>query len=149
MDLLELAKAHLGAESLHDLALTMDTIAANGADYKMYANGESYTSREDISRFYADSFAAIPDLSIEIRNSMIDQASRQVFIEYTLTGTNRGALSGLAPTKKPIRYDGAAIYQFDETGKLTKEVTYFDKTDVLRSMGMSCRLLITTWVTVS
>jgi steroid delta-isomerase-like uncharacterized protein len=136
MDLLKLAKMHIEAENLHDLALTMDTIAADGAYYKMYANGESFTFREDISCFYADSFAAIPDMSIEIRNSVIDQSSRQVFIEYTLTGTNRGSLSGLAPTNKPVRYDGAIIYQFDEAGKLMKEVSYFDKTDVLSSMGI-------------
>jgi steroid delta-isomerase-like uncharacterized protein len=136
MDLLELARAHIEAENLHDLALTMSTIASGGAYYKMYANNESFTSRDDISRFYADSFAAIPDMNIEIRNAIVDESRRQVFMEYTLAGINAGSLSGLAPTNKPVRYDGAILYEFDESGKLTREVSYFDKTDVLSSMGV-------------
>lgn len=136
MDLLELAKAHIESENLHDLALTMSTIAEGGAYYNIHATGEVFTAPEAISDFYGASYAAIPDMHIEVKNAMVDETRRQVFVEYTLTGINKGSLSGLAPTGKRVFYEGAILYAFDETGKLTKEVSYFDKTDVLTSMGL-------------
>ena len=136
MDLLELARAHIEAENLHDLPLTMNTVSGGGADYRIYATGQEFSSREAISDFYGEAYQAVPDMHVEIRNAIVDEARRQVFVEYRYSGTNRGSLQGLAPTNKPVLYDGAILYEFDESGKLTKEVTYFDKTDVLTSMGL-------------
>jgi hypothetical protein len=51
MDLLELAKAHIDAENRHDLELTMQTISEHGADYRVYATGEAFSSQEDMESF--------------------------------------------------------------------------------------------------
>ncbi|HXG94978.1 MAG TPA: nuclear transport factor 2 family protein [Blastocatellia bacterium] len=136
MDLLELAKAHIEAENQRNLTATMETVADGGAYYHIHGTGRVFTSREDISDFYGEAYEAVPDMHIEIRNAVVDETRRQIFVEYTFTGTNSGTLEGLAPTNKPVRYEGAILYEFDEASKLTKEVTYFDKTEALTSMGL-------------
>lgn len=136
MDLLALAKAHIEAENQHDLDATMATVAAGGAFYDIHPTNETTNSRDVIHDLYADAYQAIPDMHIDLKNAVVDEAKRQVFIQYVLTGTNRGSLQGLAPTNKPVRYNGAILYAFDEAGKLIQESVYFDKCEPLISMGL-------------
>ena len=136
MDLLELAKAHIAAENTHDLELTMSTISERGADYRIYATGEAFSSREDIRKFYHETFVAFPDMRVEINNLMQDMARRQVLLEYRFVATFQQPIWGLAPTHRQFFYNGAIVYEFDETGKLTREINYFDKTELLASMGV-------------
>ena len=75
-------------------------------------------------------------MHVEVENIIQDKEKRQVFAQYKFTGTHKGNLSGLAPTNKKISYHGAILYEFDEKGKLTKEHTYFDKTELLASIGV-------------
>ncbi len=136
MDLLALAKAHIEAENRHDLEMTMNTVSPAGAFYDIHPTNQTTNSPEVIREIYADAYLAVPDMHIEIHNAVIDEAKRQVFIQYTFTGINRGSLQGLAPTNKPVKYNGAIKYAFDESGKLIEESVYFDKCEPLISMGL-------------
>ncbi|MBS1902671.1 MAG: ester cyclase [Bacteroidetes bacterium] len=136
MDLIALAKAHIEAENIHSLEATMATIGPDGAYYKIYANNEAFTSRDAISTFYHDTMAGVPDMKVEIEHMIKDEESRHVFLQYKFVGTHLGDFSGLPPTGKTLTYQGAILYQFDENGKLIKEVNYFDKTEILASIGV-------------
>ncbi|HYM20411.1 MAG TPA: ester cyclase [Candidatus Kapabacteria bacterium] len=136
MDLISLAKAHIEAENNHSLDQTMATIGPDGAYYKVYANNETFTSRNDIRTFYDATMKGLPDMNVEIEHMIQDEESRHVFLQYKFTGTHLGDFSGLPPTGKRLTYQGAILYQFDENGKLIKEVNYFDKTEILSSIGL-------------
>jgi predicted ester cyclase len=114
----------------------MSTISNNGAYYRIYATGESFRDREEIREFYNATFTAFPDLHIEIKNLIQDVACKQVLLEYRFVATFKNPLWGLDPTNRQFFYDGAIVYEFDETGKLTKEIGYFDKAELLASMGI-------------
>lgn len=135
-DLVELAKQHIAAENDHDLDRTMDTISPNGAEYKVYATEQSFSSREEIREFYRETYIAFPDMKVEVKNLIPNAASRQVFLEYRFVATFMKPIWGLAATKRRFSYNGAIVYAFDERGKLTKEINYFDKTELLASMGV-------------
>src|SRR5215469_6028411 len=135
-DLIQLARHHINAENDRDLDRTMDTISPNGAEYRIYATEESLNSREDIRRFYDETYTAFPDMKVEIKNLVPSQATRQVFLEYRFVATFRKPIWGLAPTNRLFSYNGAIVYEFDANGKLTKEINYFDKTELLASMGV-------------
>jgi steroid delta-isomerase-like uncharacterized protein len=136
MDLFALAHAHINAENNHSLEETMATIGADGAYYKIYANDEEFTSRNDINSFYHDTMQGVPDMKVEVEHMIKDEESRHVFLQYKFIGTHLGDFSGLPPTGKTLTYHGAILYQFDENGKLIKEVNYFDKTEILASIGV-------------
>ena len=136
MDLLALAKAHIAAENVQDLDATMDTVAREGVLYDVHPTHKKITSWDEIRELYADAYQAVPDMHIELKNAVVDEAKRQVFVQYTHTGINRGSLQGLAPSNKPVTYEGAILYGFNESGKLILESPYFDKFDVLGSMGL-------------
>lgn len=136
MDLLQLAREHIEAENEHDLDRTMDTIGPAGADYEVYATEQSFHSREEIREFYRETYTAFPDMKVEVKNLVPSEASRQVFLEYRFVATFKKPIWGLAATNRRFSYNGAILYEFDQEGKLTKEINYFDKTELLASMGV-------------
>jgi len=136
MDLLALAQRHIDTENHQDLEATMATVAPGGAFYDIHPTGQTTHSFGEIREIYADAYQAIPDFHIDVTNAVVDQAKRQVVVQYTATGTNRGSLQGLAPTNKRVRYNGIIVYAFDEQGGLIEESVYFDKCEVLISMGL-------------
>jgi steroid delta-isomerase-like uncharacterized protein len=136
MDLLAAAHRHIEAENHHSIAEMMQTIADAGADYVLFPNDQQFSSREAIKKFYAEIAYAVPDMHVQVDNIFQDQDTRQVCVQYTFTGTHKSVFWGLAPTYKPLKYHGCIIYAFDATGKLTKEIGYFDKTEILASLGI-------------
>jgi steroid delta-isomerase-like uncharacterized protein len=136
MDLLDLARRHIEAENEHDLEKTMETIGEAGAEYRVYPTGEEFSSREDIRKFYAETYWAFPDMRVEVQNLIQDTPRRQAFLQYKFEATFERPIWGLAPTGRKFSYNGAILYEFDESGKLTKELNYFDKTELLHSMGI-------------
>lgn len=136
LDLVALTIAHIEAENIHSVPATMDTISADGAYYKVFSNNQTFTSRPDISVFYGDTMDGIPDMHVAVEHMIVDKEKREVFAQYLFTGTHTGTFQDLPPTGKPIMYHGGILYQFDENGKLTKEVQYFDKTEILASLGL-------------
>jgi hypothetical protein len=75
-------------------------------------------------------------MHIDIQHMMKDEQQRQVVCQYRITGLDKGHLQGLLPTNRRIEYYGNILYEFNLEGKITKEVTYFEKTEVLTTMGL-------------
>ncbi|HET7153691.1 MAG TPA: ester cyclase [Candidatus Kapabacteria bacterium] len=136
MDLKALAQQHIEAENVHSAEKTLETVASGGAYYKVYSTGQSFTARDKIFDFYSDIMKAVPDMFVQVEHMIEDQAQRQVFVQYKFSGTHKGNLDGLAPTNRKFSYNGAILYEFDENGKLTKEIQYFDKTELLSALGI-------------
>lgn len=141
LDLYGLARAHVETENRIDLepakrAELAVTTVADDAYYLIYPTGQELRGRDQILQYYTDSFRALPDMHIDIQHMLKDEQKRQVVCQYRITGLDKGHLQGLLPTNRRIEYYGNILYEFDEAGKVTKEVTYFEKTEVLSTMGL-------------
>lgn len=78
------------------------------------------------------SFNSFPDLYFDIQTAISD--GDYVAITWIMTGTNLGKIGDLPPTNKPIKTDGATIYQFNN-GKVCGHSQVFDRTTVMRQLG--------------
>ncbi len=141
LDLFGLASAHVETENRIDLEpeeraeLAVTTVADN-AYYLIYPTGQELRGKDQIRQYYTDSFRALPDMHIDIQHMLKDEQKRQVVCQYRITGLDKGHLQGLLPTNRRIEYYGNILYEFSKSGKVTKEITYFEKTEVLSSMGL-------------
>ena len=141
LDLYGLARAHVETENRIDLdparraELAVSTIA-DDAYYLIYPTGQELRGKDQILQYYTDSFRALPDMHIDIQHMLKDEQKRQLVCQYRITGLDNGHLQGLLPTNRRIEYYGNILYEFNEEGKITKEITYFEKTEILSSMGL-------------
>lgn len=141
LDLYALARSHVETENRIDLEparraeLAVSTVA-DDAYYLIYPTGQELRGKDQILQYYISSFTALPDMHIDIQHMMKDEQKRQVVCQYRITGLDKGHLQGLLPTNRRIEYYGNILYEFNEAGKITKEITYFEKTEVLTSMGL-------------
>jgi steroid delta-isomerase-like uncharacterized protein len=135
-DLERLARDHIAAENRRDLDAIMSTVAEDGLDYQIVSSGERFTTREGVRGFYARFAAAVPNVQVTVNELMVDVERRRVTVEFTFSGRLEKPLWGLAPYRKPLRVDGAVLYEFNSEGKVVREITYLDQTEVLSSMGL-------------
>ena len=75
---------------------------------------------------------AFPDFAITI-NDMISEGDK-VVLAWTLIGTHKGELMGIAPTDKLIEFDGIYIYRFKE-GKLVERSGKRDMFKLMSQLG--------------
>ncbi|MDC0672367.1 ester cyclase [Nannocystis radixulma] len=131
-----LAEQHLATENGGDVDAVMRTVSDDGAHYHVVPLGVSLRTRSEIEAFYRDFMGALPDLRLEVDDVMVDEERRRVAVEHRLTATHRGWLWGLAPTHRRLGMRVIVIYEFAPDGALTREVSYFDKTEMLESLGL-------------
>ena len=125
-------------ENARDLRAVMDTISTRSVYYAVIASGEVHTSRHEVAAFYQEMFDAVPDLRVEVERITVDHARRRAVVEDRVSGTLVRSAWGLAPTHRFFEIRTAVFYAFDEQGKLTEEISYFDKNELLESMGIIC-----------
>ncbi len=78
-------------------------------------------------------FTGFPDVRIQSDN-MVSQGN-QVYMSWTLTGTNTGVYGELQPTGKKVRISGITRFDFDESGKIIHEEVYYNELSLLQQMG--------------
>lgn len=127
---------HIEMENRRDLEGTMATVAEGGADYVTVATGERIRSNAEVREFYRGFFEAVPDLHIEVRRLCVDVARRTVAAEVLTAGTLAKAHWGLAPTHRRFELAVSVVYELDADGRITAERSYFDKDELLESMGL-------------
>ena len=76
---------------------------------------------------------AFPDLNITIRRQHVPDDTVSV-VEYTFSGTHRGALEGLAPTGWKISVVACSVLESDG-GTIAREADYFDTAALLAQLG--------------
>lgn len=130
---LALVEEHIRHENAHDLSRIMSTFG-DQAEYADAPWGERHVGRAAVQQYYQQLLLAIPDLSIEVHNRMVDKDA--VVLEVVIAGTQQGSWRGLPPTGRRVRFPLCAIYRFAPNGKLASESIYYDRAGVLAQVGL-------------
>ena len=77
---------------------------------------------------------AAPDFHIEVKHRHV--AEDCIVLEVELTGTHLGAWRGLPATGRRFDFPLCAVYTFDDQDRLAGERIYYDRTTVLRQLGI-------------
>jgi steroid delta-isomerase-like uncharacterized protein len=133
---LALAREHFAAESAHDTARTLKTMA-DDIMYHVVAAGEKVSGKEAVSKYYDVWWTAFPDVDIEIRR--IVASGEWVFAENFVTATHLGPWLGMAPTGKRVVQNLCAVIRCRD-GLMTEETVYYDQLERLRQLGQAFTL---------
>ena len=91
------------------------------------------SSRSELAANLQVYFTGFPDLKIQGENMVSN--GNQVYMSWTLTGTNTGVYGELQPTGKKIRISGITRFEFDESGKIVHEDVFYNELSLLQQMG--------------
>ena len=126
----ELAQQVLDAINAHDID-ALRTIWAD--DVVERFPDKTCRGKDELSAYFADLFAAIPDFTME-RVSAVEEGET-VFLRWRLTGTHRGVFNGIEPTGKAITLDGMDEMTVRD-GKMAANFVVFDQMEVGRQLGL-------------
>lgn len=110
----------------------VDEIYAEGIRHHDPAPGGEYVGRDGVKRqvqMYRDAF---PDLRTTIDD--IFECEDRVAMRWTVRGTHRGDLMGLAPTGAQVTTTGITIDRCED-GKIVESWTNSDTLGLLRQLG--------------
>ena len=124
---------HVRLENAHDLDGVMATFGMS-ARYHDEPYGAIHAGHDQVRAYYAAIFSAMPDMNIEVRKRHVGEDS--IILEVVITGHHLGAWRGLPPTGRRVEFPLCAIYTFDEANRLAGERIYYDRTIVLRQLGV-------------
>lgn len=90
---------------------------------------------DDLRAFFAETFAALPDLDFEVENIMEVDENTAVG-QWHLRGTfDGGPWQGIAPTGKPVDIRGIDVMEFRD-GLLVHNTVYYDGLTFARQVGL-------------
>jgi ketosteroid isomerase-like protein len=126
----QIMKAHLAAETDHDIDAIMATYAPDG---EVVFNGKVFDTLEQIRNLHLDlgfgGKGTLPDLcALPLRHF---EAGDAIVIEFCLKGTHEGAFGSIKPTGKKVEMPAMVIYEFDDKARLKSERVYVDTTILL------------------
>lgn len=98
---------------------------ANGV--KIANNQTEYT---DMMQMFHTAF---PDFTVKLDDSFMKDGKS--YINWTVTGTNKGEFMGNPPTGKKIMTHGYSVWSFDRDGKVTREDAFFDNLELYNQLG--------------
>jgi steroid delta-isomerase-like uncharacterized protein len=88
---------------------------------------------DEIAEYFNETFAAVPDLKMEI--VAIAGEGDDVFVQWHMTGTHTGTLLGIAPTGKSLSIDGIDHFVIRD-GKVVSNFVVADQLQYARQIGM-------------
>src|SRR5262245_38207858 len=95
---------------------------------------EPVRALDNFKRHWSGLQVRFPDGNMAVEEVFAD--GDKVAARVTVTGTNMGSLNGMKPTGKRVKFDEAAIFQFEDG--LVKEAWFmFDSMDMARQLGMA------------
>jgi len=124
---------HVRCENAHDLDGLMSTFGASGF-YDDAPWSEHHEGLEGVRTYYQTLLRAAPDFHIEVKHRQVAEDS--IVLEVELTGTHLGAWRGLPATGRRVDFPLCAVYTFDGQDRLAGERIYYDRTTVLRQLGV-------------
>jgi predicted ester cyclase len=112
--------------------------AALAADYSEDAIIESpiggpHTGRQAVEHTFKAFFAAFLDCTIKTESLLID--GDRVAQALAVAGTHVGEFMGLAPTRKPFRFNAVILYELRDR-KIVHEQRIYDFTGLLIQIGL-------------
>jgi len=94
----------------------------------------TYRGRSEVRRYFAETFAALPDFHIEALAMAADGDT--VLVRWRVTGTFTGAAwQGIEATGTRIELDGVDCFQM-KNGLIQSNVVVFDQLSFARQIGM-------------
>lgn len=94
----------------------------------------TYRGRDEVRRYFAETFAAIPDFHIRVVSAAAE--GDKVFIRWHVTGTFSGAVwMGLEPTGKRLDLHGIDCFTLRD-GLVAHNFVVFDQLAFARQIGM-------------
>ena len=90
-------------------------------------------SLDEVESYFQDTFAALPDLHLEVV-SIVEQGD-DVFAHWKLTGTHEGPVQGIEGTGKPIELDGIDHFVLRD-GRIVSNFVVFDQMQYSRQLGI-------------
>ena len=91
------------------------------------------SSKNELSANMQVYFTGFPDLKIELDNMISD--GNQIYISWTINGTNTGLFGELPPTGKKIKISGISRMEFDDQGKILLEDVSYNELSLLQQLG--------------
>jgi steroid delta-isomerase-like uncharacterized protein len=130
---IEIVKAHMAAEDRQDLDATVATFTDN-CYYQVPGLGIELRGREEIRRWYEETFAAVPDF----RNSdeRYYESDGNVFFEASIEGTHLGTWAGWAPTGRRFSVPILVRIPIAADGMIEAEIVYFDNAALFMQLGI-------------
>ncbi|HEY7650718.1 MAG TPA: ester cyclase [Methylomirabilota bacterium] len=128
---IRLAREHFAAESAHDAARTLATLA-DDITYRVVASGVVLHSKAEVARYYDVWWKAFPDVTIEIKRLVA--TGEWVIAENVATATHRGPFLGLPPTGLRVAQHLCALIRVRD-GKMVEETVYYDQLERIRQLG--------------
>ena len=115
-------------------ASVLDNILAD--NYVRYLNGNKVSSSaSELAPSLQVFFDGFPDFHINLTKRFIQ--GNEVFVNWTMTGTNTEAFNGVAATGKKVEVSGLSRLVFNGDGKMTFEEVHFNELKLLEQLGYS------------
>ena len=76
---------------------------------------------------------AFPDLKMTVDDLVV--AGEKAVVSFTLTGTHKGDLMGIAATGKPIKVSGMVLSRLED-GRIVEEWEVLDQLTMLQQLGV-------------
>jgi len=128
-----IVEQHVLSENRHDLDAVMATFGSH-ARYDDEPWCDRREGRAEVRAYYAELMRALPDLSIDVVRRHV--SSDCVILEVDIRGTHDGAWRGLPPTGRDVHFPLCGIFTFDADCRLAGERIYYDRSTVLRQLGV-------------
>jgi steroid delta-isomerase-like uncharacterized protein len=130
---IEVVKAHMAAEDRQDLDATVATFTED-CYYEVPGLGIHLRGKDEIRRWYEETFAAVPDFRNS--NERYYESERSVFFEADIEGTHLGVWAGWAPTGRRFRVPILVRIPIAADGLLEAEIVYFDNAALFMQLGI-------------
>ena len=101
-------------------------------DYVYRSPGEELRGRDGLVALFAGYRSAFPDLALQIDDLVV--AGDTTVMAFTLTGTHRGDLLGIAATGRRIQVNGMVRSRFRD-GKIAEEWEILDQLSLFEQLG--------------
>ena len=122
----DLVRAHLAAETIHDLDTVMDTFAETT---EMIYNRDSFADHDAIRAAHVYIGMSPIDGAISGLEVITDAESftdEDIVIEGRVCGKHIGEFRGYEPTQRDVELPFVTFYRFDSNGKLESERVVMD-----------------------
>ncbi len=133
---IRLVMEHFAAESQHDYAATLATLA-DDIQYRIVPAGMILHGKDGASRYYDRWWKAFPDVKIEVQR--ISAAGEWVVVEAVSTATHLGPFLGIPPTGRTVRAHVCCLIRVRD-GKMVEETVYYDQLERLAQIGSALEL---------
>jgi steroid delta-isomerase-like uncharacterized protein len=88
---------------------------------------------DEIAAYFEETFAALPDLRVEVV-ALVERGD-EVFVRWRLTGTQQGAIQGIEGTGRRIELDGVDHFTLRD-GRIASNFVVFDQMQWARQVGL-------------